>query len=87
MIPYPQIEFFIDNYSNALQTSNEFDEKVNDDAISVSGSEMYSDLIKLSMRQVLGGVDITVKSSPNNEWNTSDVKAFMKNMGNVGSGQ
>ena len=47
---------------------------------------MYSDLIKLSMRQVLGGVDITVKSGPNNEWNTSDVKAFMKNIGGIGVG-
>ena len=44
-----------------------------------------SDLLALSARQVMGSLDITLSKTPGGEWNFSDTKVFLKNMGSAGS--
>lgn len=47
----------------------------------------YSDILTISTRQAFGALDLTVTlSGPNNAVNASDVKAFARNFGNLGSG-
>lgn len=41
----------------------------------------YANLVSLSTRQVFGALDITVSRSQAGSWNTTDVKAFMKDVG------
>jgi len=81
-----QIEFFIDDYDNAVVASDALDEKLKNVANSVLRSPSYSDLISLNLRQILGAADITVKSNNQNGWNTSDIKIFVKDLGRVGVG-
>ena len=45
----------------------------------------YADLLALSARQVMGTLDITLSKTGGGEWNFSDTKVFMKNMGSAGS--
>ena len=50
-------------------------------------SNDYADLLSISVRQAFGGIDLTVASpGQNSPVNMSDVKAFAKNFGNIGSG-
>ena len=44
-------------------------------------SPEYVDLVSLATRQILGSLDITVLSDGQSGVNASDVKIFMKNMG------
>ena len=44
-------------------------------------SPEYVDLVSLATRQILGSLDITVLSDGQSSVNASDVKIFMKNMG------
>ena len=79
-----QIEFFINDYNNATQSASNLDTKVQSDASAISSN--YANLAALSLRQVLASTDITIKKSSDNEWDLTDVKIFMKNIGNVGGG-
>jgi hypothetical protein len=50
------------------------------DAMAVSTN--YADLISLAARQTMGGTEITVSKLSSDQWDTTDVKMFMKNVGN-----
>ena len=54
------------------------------DALTISPNQ--ANLAALSLRQVLASVDITITRGSDNNWNTTDVKLFMKNIGSVGGG-
>ena len=41
----------------------------------------YANLASLAARQTIGSTEITVANSSDGQWNTSDVKIFMKNIG------
>lgn len=49
-------------------------------------SSQYADLLTLTLRQVMSSTEITISQTADGNWNTSDVKSFMKNMGGIGSG-
>lgn len=78
------MNFFIGDFSNALSSSIAFDAKIMADAGQFSSE--YTDLICLSLRQVMGSGEITVPKNGNGNFNTSDIKMFIKDMGNIGSG-
>lgn len=42
-------------------------------------------MLALSTRQVMGSIDITIAEMGGGDWNLTDVKVFMKNMGGLGS--
>ncbi|KAK7047204.1 hypothetical protein VNI00_006870 [Paramarasmius palmivorus] len=73
------IDFFIKDYPNALQRAEELDRKILADA-SVISTE-YVDLVSLTARQAMAGLDITVPRASDSSWNASAVKAFMRDEG------
>ncbi|KAI0930164.1 hypothetical protein AcV5_006948 [Taiwanofungus camphoratus] len=73
------IEDFLSDFNGSLARSVALDEKILQDASSISGD--YGDLVSLAARQVFGGIDITVSVGADGDWNTSDLKIFMKDVG------
>lgn len=71
-----QIEAFLQDYSGALQRANTFDSQVTSDASKISND--YSSLVQSSIRQTMGGVEITISKNGDGSFNTSDVLVFMK---------
>ena len=47
-------------------------------------SPEYADLVSLSLRQVLGSIDITVSSNSQSDPDPTDVMVFMKDIGASG---
>jgi hypothetical protein len=56
------------------------DQQILQDAAAVS--QNYADLVSLGTRQAMAGVEITVPLMQGGSLNLSDVKAFMKDVGN-----
>lgn len=54
------------------------------DALGVSSA--YYDLLSLVVRQAMSSLEITVSKNSDGSFNSSDIMAFMKDMGNVGAG-
>ncbi|KAL5536139.1 hypothetical protein ACEPAF_4244 [Sanghuangporus sanghuang] len=89
--------YFLTNYSDGTSAAKAFLDDFSrvaanaaalDAQLSASGSQISSDyahLLALSTRQAFGGLDITVSRAGDGSWNTWDVKAFMKNMGGLGT--
>ncbi|KAI0829800.1 DUF1793-domain-containing protein [Trametes gibbosa] len=77
------IDDFTAGYGDALQRAIAFDEAVIADASAVSSH--YVDLVSLAMRQTFGTMDITVSTGSDGKPNASDVRIFMKDIGDIGS--
>ncbi|KAL0571960.1 hypothetical protein V5O48_010000 [Marasmius crinis-equi] len=72
-------DFFIRDYKNAIKRADALDQQIVNDASKISTN--YADLVALSARQAMAGIDITIAKGNDNEWNMSDVKVFMKDTG------
>lgn len=80
--PRSKISDFLGDYSAALSRANTFDEKVNTDASKISSD--YASIVALSIRQAFAATEITISKTSSGEWNTSDVKMFMKEISSDG---
>ena len=49
-------------------------------------SSEYYGLLSLATRQAMGAIEYTLSKDSSGTLNTSDTKAFMKDMGSVGQG-
>ena len=45
-------------------------------------SDTYSNFVSLATRQAMGGTELTIAKGSDGNWNMSDVKMFMKDVGN-----
>ncbi|THV01317.1 hypothetical protein K435DRAFT_853871 [Dendrothele bispora CBS 962.96] len=73
------IDFFMHDYESAVQRAESLDNRIYQDAASVSGgNEEYFDLVSMGARLALSAFDITYSTSGDGE---IDIKAFMKNTG------
>ena len=79
-----KIKDALDHFDDALAASIELDNKLLAAANSISTE--YAGLISLVTRSAMSAIEYTINIDDNGN-NISDIKAFMKNMGNVGSGQ
>ena len=79
-----KIEDALDHFDDALAASIELDNRLLTAANSISTE--YAGLISLITRSAMSAIEYTINIDDNGN-NISDIKAFMKNMGNVGSGQ
>ncbi|KAF8885611.1 hypothetical protein BD779DRAFT_664820 [Infundibulicybe gibba] len=59
----------------------DLDQRIASDASSIS--QDYSDLVSLSVRQTMGGIDITTSKGSDGQWNASDIMIFMKSVGDA----
>lgn len=77
------IKAFLDDYDRAASAAAAFDSQITSAASSISSQ--YAELLALSSRQLMGNLDITISKIGSNDWNTSDIMIFTKNMGGMGS--
>lgn len=69
---------FLQDYDAALERAYTLDAKVNSDASAISTD--YAGLVALSIRQLLGGIEITLSKNSDGSFNTSDTLVFLKGM-------
>ena len=74
----------LNNFDNSLENAVAFDNAILHDGSQIS-SEYYN-LLALSTRQAMGALDFTILKDSSGDWNTSDVKAFLRSAGGIGSG-
>ncbi|THV08425.1 DUF1793-domain-containing protein [Dendrothele bispora CBS 962.96] len=77
------ITSFLNDYKDALSRANEIDTKVETDASAVS--EDYAGIVALSVRQMLGSIEITLSKKSDGSFNTDDVLVFMKEISSSGN--
>lgn len=73
----------MDHFNDAHTGAIALDSKILGAAGQVSGN--YADLLALTTRQAMSALEYTIGNS-SGSFNTSDVKAFLKDMGGIGSG-
>ncbi|KAL5536145.1 hypothetical protein ACEPAF_4250 [Sanghuangporus sanghuang] len=73
----------LNHFDDALSGAISLDSEILGAAGQISGN--YADILSLSTRQAMGALEYTLLKS-DDSFNTSDVKAFMKDMGGIGSG-
>ncbi|KAI0072439.1 hypothetical protein K474DRAFT_1667817 [Panus rudis PR-1116 ss-1] len=73
------VDAFLSDFKNAQQRSQDFEQKVNTAAGGVSTDVLT--LTSLAARHVMGSTDLTISKGRDGKWNTSDVMAFMKDIG------
>ncbi|KLO07713.1 DUF1793-domain-containing protein [Schizopora paradoxa] len=78
------VSFFLDDYDNASNQASRLDSQISTDALKTSSK--YSELLSLVARQAVSSIEITVSKNVDGSFNSSDIMAFMKDMGNVGVG-
>lgn len=49
-------------------------------------SSEYADLVSLTARQAMAALEFTLPKNESGSWDLSDVKAFVKDLGNIASG-
>ncbi|KAJ7927321.1 hypothetical protein B0H13DRAFT_2556868 [Mycena leptocephala] len=74
------IDAFMSDFPAARARALALDQQILQDAAAVS--QNYADLVSLGTRQAMAGVEITVPLMQGGSLNLSDVKAFMKDVGN-----
>lgn len=67
-----------------MSLSTQLDSQIINDAAKISPN--YPDLLSLIARQAMSAIEITVSKSADGSFNSSDIMAFMKDMGDVGAG-
>ncbi|KAJ7144241.1 hypothetical protein C8R44DRAFT_143399 [Mycena epipterygia] len=75
------IEAFMADFPAARTRALVLDQQILHDAGAVS--QNYADLVSLATRQAMAGVEITLSTTADGSWNTSDVLAFMKDVGST----
>jgi hypothetical protein len=76
-----QIVDFLNDFSNASSRAQQLDNKILQDATSVSNG--LGDLVSLAVAQVYGSMQLTVGTDALGNLNKSDVMMFMKNIGGI----
>ncbi|EJD08023.1 DUF1793-domain-containing protein [Fomitiporia mediterranea MF3/22] len=79
-----QIEDVLNHFDDAMTAATTLDNKILRDAGQVSTN--YADILSLSTRQVMGALEYTLLKDASSSFNMSDVKAFLNDMGGIGSG-
>lgn len=82
--PHYQILGVLNDFGDALSNAIALDNQILHDGSQISTN--YYDLLALSTRQAMGAIDITVGQDGAGNLNTSDIKAFMRGTGGIGSG-
>lgn len=74
---------FLQDYSSALQRAYTLDARVNSDALAISSD--YAGLVALSIRQLLGAIEITLSRNTDGSFDISDVLIFLKEISSDGN--
>ena len=74
-----QIIDFLNDFSNASERARQLDQKILEDAASVSS--LLGDLVSLAVPQVYGSSQLTIGTDESGELDMSDVMMFIKDIG------
>ncbi|KAK7685140.1 hypothetical protein QCA50_011503 [Cerrena zonata] len=74
------VDAFLSDYPNAQARADNVDAQIGKAASNVS--EIYANFVSLTARQAMAGTELTIAKGSDGNWNNSDVKMFMKNIGN-----
>ena len=74
----------LESFGGSLENAITLDDRILHDGSEISTD--YYDLLALSTRQAMGALDFTIVRDSSGNWNTSDVKAFLRSAGGIGSG-
>ena len=74
-----QITEFLQDYPSAVQRADALDAALEKSSSSISSH--YADLVAITARQTIGATELTIGSTSDKEFNTSDVRMFMKAIG------
>ena len=77
-----QIVDFLKDFSNASSRAQELDNKILQDANSVSNN--LGGLVSVAIAQVYGSMQLTIGTDAHGNLNNSDIMIFMKNIGGSG---
>lgn len=58
--------------------AQEFDKQIESDASAISSN--YAGIVKISIRQAFGAMELTISKTNDGSWNTTDVLMFLKGM-------
>ncbi|KAJ4478253.1 hypothetical protein J3R30DRAFT_2880603 [Lentinula aciculospora] len=81
--PSDAMSSFLQDYDNALDRAYAFDARINSDALAICSD--YAGLVSLSVRQLLGAIEITLSKNSDGSFNTSDVIVFLKEISSDGN--
>lgn len=84
LISTTQILGVLNGFETALDNAIALDNQILHDGSQISTN--YYDLLALTTRQAMGAIDITVGQDSAGNLNASDIKAFMRGAGGIGSG-
>ena len=70
----------VSNFPSAQKNAIALDERITSDALAISPD--YGDLLSLATRQAMGGAEMTISRGSDGRWNISDIKMFLKDIGN-----
>ena len=76
-----QIIDFLNDFSNASKRAQQLDQKILQDAASISG--LLGDLVSLAVPQVYGSSQLTIGVDDHGKLNMSDVMMLIKNVGGL----
>ncbi|KAF7719040.1 Uncharacterized protein PECH_000222 [Penicillium ucsense] len=83
---YPEVvgavSHFLDDYEDANAESVKFDQLIQDTGAYSYGNNDYSDILALSVRQVYGGIELTI---PSESLDVKEVRAFIKEISSDGN--
>ena len=79
-----KIEDVLDHFDDAVSAAISLDNQILGDAGQISGQ--YAEILALATRQAMGALEYTLNKKNSGPTNNSNVMAFMKDMGGIGSG-
>ena len=74
-----QLDGFLTDYPAAKARADDLDDTILNAAGNISDS--LKDLVSLATRQVMGATELTIANGTDSQWNKTDVKMFMKDIG------
>lgn len=69
----------MNDFSGAKSRADALDASILSAAGTISSE--YADIVSLSLRQVIGATELTIREDADGSWNTTDFMMFMKNLG------
>ncbi|KAK7685178.1 hypothetical protein QCA50_011541 [Cerrena zonata] len=76
------MDSFLSDFPNAKSRADDMDSLILNAAGNIS--EPYKDLVSLAARQTMASTELTIANGENGGWNMSDIKMFMKDIGDSG---
>ena len=76
------MDAFLSDYDNAKSRADDLDNKISD--ATDKRSDIYKNIVALSARQTMAGTELVIGKDSKGQYNMSDIRMFMKDVGDSG---